>query len=182
MERNTLLMLKEKAAKVRMLSVEAVYGAKSGHPGGSLSIADVITYLYFHKMNVNPADPAMESRDRFVLSKGHACPSLYALLALKGFFDVSELKNLKSLNASYNCIEDVSPISQMTELVYLDLTQNPIKDLSSLTNFNPEKFEKIILDLNTLIKDWSPLDYLGNKVQGKPTPTELKKMAEQNIQ
>lgn len=92
---------------------------------------------------------------------------------------LSELKGLKSLNASYNCIDDVSSISQMTELVYIDLTQNPIKDLSSLTNFDPEKFEKIILDLNTLIKDWSPLDYLGNKVQGKPTPTELKKMAEQ---
>ena len=97
MERNTLLMLKEKAAKVRMLSVEAVYGAKSGHPGGSLSIADVITYLYFHKMNVNPADPTMESRDRFVLSKGHCCPALYSALALKGYFPTEELKMLRKL-------------------------------------------------------------------------------------
>jgi transketolase len=90
-------MLKEKAAKVRMLSVEAVYGAKSGHPGGSLSIADVITYLYFHKMNVNPADPTMESRDRFVLSKGHCCPALYSALALKGYFPTEELKMLRKL-------------------------------------------------------------------------------------
>ena len=97
MEQNTLLMLKEKAAKVRMLSVEAVYGAKSGHPGGSLSIADVITYLYFHKMNINPADPTMESRDRFVLSKGHCCPALYSALALKGYFPVEELKMLRKL-------------------------------------------------------------------------------------
>ena len=92
-------MLKERAAKVRMHSVEAVYGAKSGHPGGSLSIADVITYLYFHKMNIDPNDPKMDSRDRFVLSKGHCCPALYAALAEKGFFAVEELKKLRKLDA-----------------------------------------------------------------------------------
>ncbi len=97
MEKSTLLTLKERAALVRKLSVEAVYGAKSGHPGGSLSIADVITYLYYHKMNVDPANPRMEERDRFVLSKGHCCPALYAVLALKGYFDVEELKNLRKL-------------------------------------------------------------------------------------
>ncbi len=97
MEKNTVLMLKEKAAKVRQLSVEAVYGAKSGHPGGSLSIADVVTYLYFHKMNVDPANPKMESRDRFVLSKGHCAPALYSALATKGFFPESELKMLRKL-------------------------------------------------------------------------------------
>ncbi len=97
MERSTILTLKEKAAMVRKLSVEAVYGAKSGHPGGSLSIADVITYLYFHKMNVDPANPKMESRDRFVLSKGHCCPALYSALALKGYFEVDELKKLRKL-------------------------------------------------------------------------------------
>ncbi len=97
MEKNTLLMLKEKAAKNRMLAVEAVYGAKSGHPGGSLSIAEIVTYLYFHKMNVDANDPNMESRDRFVLSKGHCCPALYAALALKGFFPAEELKQLRKL-------------------------------------------------------------------------------------
>ncbi|MBQ3229398.1 MAG: transketolase [Clostridia bacterium] len=98
MERNTVLELKEKAARVRMLSVEAVYGAKSGHPGGSLSIADVITYLYFEKMNLDPNDPAMESRDRFVLSKGHCCPALYSALAIKGYFAEDELKKLRKLD------------------------------------------------------------------------------------
>ncbi len=92
-------MLKERAAKVRQHSVEAVYGAKSGHPGGSLSIADVITYLYFHKMNIDPKNPAMADRDRFVLSKGHCCPALYAALAEKGYFPVEELKKLRKLGA-----------------------------------------------------------------------------------
>ena len=99
MEKKTVLMLKERAAKVRQHSVEAVYGAKSGHPGGSLSIADVITYLYFHKMNIDPTNPTMENRDRFVLSKGHCCPALYAALAEKGYFPVEELKKLRKLGA-----------------------------------------------------------------------------------
>ena len=99
MEKNTVLMLKERAAKIRMHSVDAVYGAKSGHPGGSLSIADVITYLYFYKMNIDPKNPSMENRDRFVLSKGHCCPALYAALAEKGYFDVAELKKLRKLGA-----------------------------------------------------------------------------------
>ncbi len=99
MERNTVLKLKERAARVRMLSVEAVYGAKSGHPGGSLSIADVITYLYFEKMNIDPKNPGMEDRDRFVLSKGHCCPALYSALAMKGYFAEEELLKLRKLGA-----------------------------------------------------------------------------------
>ena len=99
MEKNTLLMLKEKAAHVRLLAVDAVYGAKSGHPGGSLSISDIVTYLYFNKMNIDPANPQLETRDRFVLSKGHCCPALYSALALKGFFPVEELKKLRKLGA-----------------------------------------------------------------------------------
>lgn len=99
MEKNTVLMLKERAAKIRMHSVDAVYGAKSGHPGGSLSIADVIAYLYFHRMNLDPKAPKWEDRDRFVLSKGHCCPALYAALAEKGYFDVEELKKLRKLGA-----------------------------------------------------------------------------------
>lgn len=72
-----------------------IYSAKSGHPGGSLSSADIVTALYFHIMNHNPKDPFWAGRDRFILSKGHACPSLYAALAESGYFDVSELKNLR---------------------------------------------------------------------------------------
>ena len=88
MEKRTLLTLKERAAKIRMHSVDAVYGAKSGHPGGSLSIADVITYLYFHKMNIDPKNPQKEDRDRFVLSKG-SIPHWQKR-------DISTLKNLRS--------------------------------------------------------------------------------------
>ncbi len=74
------------ACKARMGIIEGVHAAKSGHPGGSLSCVDIITYLYFKKMNVDPQNPKMENRDRFVLSKGHAAPALYAVLAQRGFF------------------------------------------------------------------------------------------------
>ncbi len=83
------------ACKVRMGILEGVHAAKSGHPGGSLSSADILTYLYFNHMNIDPKNPKMENRDRFVLSKGHAAPLLYSVLAHKGFFDVELLKTLR---------------------------------------------------------------------------------------
>ena len=95
MDATTKKQLQIKACNVRMGVVEGVYNAKSGHPGGSLSIADVLTYLYFEHINVDPKNPKDENRDRFVLSKGHTAPALYAVLAHKGFFPVSELKNLR---------------------------------------------------------------------------------------
>jgi transketolase len=91
--------LQRQAAKIRMNIVDAVYSAKSGHPGGSLSIADTLTYLYFVKMHVDPKNPKMKDRDRFVLSKGHCAPGLYSVLAERGFFDVSELKKLRQIGA-----------------------------------------------------------------------------------
>lgn len=87
------------AAKARIGIVEGVYNAKSGHPGGSLSIADTLTYIYFNEMNVDPKNPKWEDRDRFVLSKGHCAPALYSVLALKGYFDMSELKSLRKVDA-----------------------------------------------------------------------------------
>ena len=75
-----------KATKVRMGIIEGTHAAKAGHPGGSLSAADLFTYLYFKELNVDPADPKNPDRDRFVLSKGHTAPGLYAALALRGFF------------------------------------------------------------------------------------------------
>ena len=87
------------AAKVRMGIIEGTFKAKSGHPGGSLSIADLLTYLYTVKMNVNPADPDMKDRDRLVLSKGHTAPALYSVLAEKGFFPKEELKSLRHIGA-----------------------------------------------------------------------------------
>lgn len=91
--------LKKTACKVRMGVIEGVYNAKSGHPGGSLSISDVLTYLYFAKLNVDPKNPKWEGRDRFVLSKGHCAPALYSVLAERGFFDKNELKSLRHIGA-----------------------------------------------------------------------------------
>ena len=83
------------AVKIRMGIIEGTYNAKSGHPGGSLSIADLLSYLYFSEMNIDPEDPQKPDRDRFVLSKGHAAPALYAALAHRGFFPVEDLKTLR---------------------------------------------------------------------------------------
>jgi transketolase len=91
--------LQKIACKVRMGVIEGTYNAKSGHPGGSLSISDTLTYLYFSKMNVDAKDPDNSERDRFVLSKGHTAPALYAVLAQKGFFSVDELKSLRHIGA-----------------------------------------------------------------------------------
>lgn len=87
------------ACKVRMGIIEGVHSAKSGHPGGSLSCADILTYLYFAKMNIDPKNPKMENRDRFVLSKGHAAPALYSVLANRGYFDTELLKTLRKIGS-----------------------------------------------------------------------------------
>ena len=87
------------ACKVRIGIIEGVHSAKAGHPGGSLSCADILTYLYFKEMNIDPVNPKMEKRDRFVLSKGHAAPALYAVLAHRGYFDVKELNSLRQIGS-----------------------------------------------------------------------------------
>ena len=91
--------LQKIACKVRMGVIEGTYNAKSGHPGGSLSISDTLTYLYYSKMNVDPKDPDNADRDRLVLSKGHTAPALYSVLAQKGYFSVEELKSLRHIGA-----------------------------------------------------------------------------------
>ena len=99
MDGTTKKCLQVNACKIRKGIIEGVYNAKSGPPGGSLSIADLLTYLYFEKMNVNSSDPEDPDRDRFVLSKGHCAPALYAVLALKGYFSDKELKSLRHIGA-----------------------------------------------------------------------------------
>lgn len=99
MEKAEKKTLKLAACKIRKGVIEGTFNAKSGHPGGSLSIADVLSYLYFKEMNIDPANPKMENRDRFVLSKGHAAPALYAALANRGFFPVEDLKTLRKSNS-----------------------------------------------------------------------------------
>ena len=91
--------LKRIAADIRLGIVEAVHSAKSGHPGGALSSADILACLYFSQMRINPNNPQDPDRDRFVLSKGHSCPGLYSALALRGYFDVKELKGFRHLNS-----------------------------------------------------------------------------------
>ena len=99
MDANSKKELAKIACNVRMGIIEGTFNAKSGHPGGSLSIADILTYLYFKEMNVDASEPVKADRDRFVLSKGHAAPALYAVMAQKGYFPVEELKSLRKVGS-----------------------------------------------------------------------------------
>lgn len=99
MEASMKKELMKTACKVRMGVIEGTYNAKSGHPGGSLSISDTLTYLYFGKMNVDPKNPEDPKRDRLVLSKGHTAPALYSVLAQKGYFPEEELRSLRHIGA-----------------------------------------------------------------------------------
>jgi transketolase len=92
-------LLTQISKEVRKNIINMIYEAKSGHPGGSLSCADIITYLYFEKMNINKDNYLKDERDRFVLSKGHAAPALYGALCEKGFFPKEELKTLRKVGA-----------------------------------------------------------------------------------
>ena len=87
------------ACKIRIGAIDAVYGAKAGHPGGSLSAAEIYTYLYFKEMNIDPKNPKWEDRDRFVLSKGHTTPGLYSTLAHRGFFPVEDLPTFRHIDS-----------------------------------------------------------------------------------
>jgi len=100
MEQTKILELSQIANNLRISIIEEVYNAKCGHPGGSLSIADILTYLYFEEMNIDPQNPKDENRDRFVLSKGHTAPALYAALAERGYFPKEDLVTLRK-TASY---------------------------------------------------------------------------------
>ena len=100
MEQSKKLSLERIANNIRINIIEGVYSAGCGHPGGSLSIADIMAYLYFEEMNIDPKNPKMEERDRFVLSKGHTAPALYATLAERGFIPMEDIKTLRK-TASY---------------------------------------------------------------------------------
>ena len=99
MTKQEMLQLKMTATRVRMGIIEATHGGKSGHPGGSLSAADVLTYLYFKEMQIDPQNPQDPDRDRFVLSKGHCAPGLYAVLAERGFFPKEDLETLRHIGS-----------------------------------------------------------------------------------
>ena len=99
MENQKKVELQKIATKIRLGILEEIFSASSGHPGGSLSIADILTYLFFEKMNINPEDPKMADRDRLVLSKGHTAPALYATLANRGYFSTDMLKTFRNKNS-----------------------------------------------------------------------------------
>ncbi len=109
--------LQRKALLIRKYVVDSVYRAGSGHPGGSLSIADILACLYFHEMGHDPKNPRWPDRDRFVLSKGHASPALYAALAMAGYFSVDELKNLRKTGhflQGHPCMKKVPGVDMST--------------------------------------------------------------------
>lgn len=99
MEEKRVKELALQAAKIRKTALEAINAAQSGHVGGSFSVADILTVLYFEKMNIDPKDPRNPDRDRFVLSKGHCTPTMYATLALKGYFPVEDLKMFRNVDS-----------------------------------------------------------------------------------
>lgn len=99
MDGKKLKFLQQKANDIRVDALTAVYSAQSGHPGGSLSIAEILSYLYFEEMNVDPKDPRAPGRDRLVLSKGHTAPALYAALAERGYFPVEDLKSFRQADS-----------------------------------------------------------------------------------
>ncbi|MBR1654546.1 MAG: transketolase [Clostridia bacterium] len=102
--------LKKISNDIRINIVKTVYNAKSGHPGGSLSCADILTVLYFNQMNINPQDPKADGRDRFVLSKGHCSPALYSTLAKRGYFDESELLTFRKLDSKLQGHPDMNKV------------------------------------------------------------------------
>ena len=110
MSPDTKEYLSEKAREIRIGAVKAVHAAKSGHPGGSLSASDILAYLYFKEMNVDPAEAKKDGRDRLVLSKGHAAPALYSTLALKGYFPKEDLLTLRKLGSYLQGHPDINKI------------------------------------------------------------------------
>jgi len=110
MKITSIQALENIAKEVRRGIIEEIYSAQSGHPGGSLSCADILTVLYFNQMNINPKDPTAEGRDRFVLSKGHCSPALYAVLAKKGYFDSSDLKGFRKLKSNLQGHPDMNKV------------------------------------------------------------------------
>ncbi len=122
------------ANKIRQGVIEATYNAKSGHPGGSLSIAEILSVLYFNQMNIDEKNPKAKERDRLVLSKGHTSPALYSALALRGFFKIEELKKFRHVNAMLQGHPDMNKVpgvdastgSLRTRLIYSKWNGNGI--------------------------------------------------------
>ncbi|MBF1358365.1 MAG: transketolase [Mogibacterium diversum] len=107
---NNYAELAEKARRIRINALKAIHAAKSGHPGGSLSSADILATLYFGELNIDPKNPKMTDRDKFVLSKGHAVPALYAALGERGFYEVSEMMTLRQVGSKFQGHPNMSKV------------------------------------------------------------------------
>ena len=110
MNTNNYAELAEKASRIRINALKAIHAAKSGHPGGSLSSADILATLYFGELNIDPKNPKMTDRDKFVLSKGHAVPALYAALGERGFYEVSEMMTLRQVGSKFQGHPNMSKV------------------------------------------------------------------------
>lgn len=110
MNTNNYAELAEKARKIRINALKAIHAAKSGHPGGSLSSADILATLYFGELNIDPKNPKMADRDKFVLSKGHAVPALYAALGERGFYEVKEMMTLRQVGSKFQGHPNMSKV------------------------------------------------------------------------
>ena len=160
------LALMKTANEIRKSIVTAVHAAKSGHPGGSLSAADIYTYLYFEEMNVDPADPKKADRDRFVLSKGHTAPGYYSALAHKGFFPVEDLTTLRHTGSYLQGHPDMKHIpgvdmsSGSLVLGIIGLVKGIVGVVVNVVNAIIRTLNKI----NFTVPDWVPA--LGGKQFG----------------
>ena len=123
MEQARIKELKRISANIKLGALEAVFSASSGHPGGSLSISDILSYLYFEEMNIDPRDPKKADRDRFVLSKGHTAPALYAALAERGYFPREDLKTFRHIDSYLQGHPDMkgTPGVDMTTVKFVEL-------------------------------------------------------------
>lgn len=110
MNTNNYAELAEKARRIRINALKAIHAAKSGHPGGSLSSADILATLYFGELNIDPKNPKMTDRDKFVLSKGHAVPALYAALGERGFYEVNEMMTLRQVGSKFQGHPNMSKV------------------------------------------------------------------------
>ena len=148
-----VIELKKIANEVRKGIVTSVHSAKAGHPGGSLSAADVFTYLYFEEMNIDPRDPKKADRDRFVLSKGHTAPALYAALAERGYFPREDLKTFRHIDSYLQGHPDMkgTPGVDMTTVKFVELDGRKLLDGGCTDSVPVEAFRKLGFRRNVVV-------------------------------
>ena len=153
MEQARIKELKRISANIKLGALEAVFSASSGHPGGSLSISDILSYLYFEEMNIDPRDPKKADRDRFVLSKGHTAPALYAALAERGYFPREDLKTFRHIDSYLQGHPDMkgTPGVDMTTVKFVELDGRKLLDGGCTDSVPVEAFRKLGFRRNVVV-------------------------------